>query len=246
MARETKAQRHERMREQYIRLIELYPVAQCSLHHRNEWELLVATVMSAQTTDERVNSVTPELFDRYPDAQALAQAQLWDVENIIRPVGFYRMKALHIIELSQALVERFDGVVPHTMDELTTLPGVGRKTANVVLGDAFHLPGFPVDTHVKRVTSRLRWHTQWRKTNPDPVEIEKQVTAEFPPEWWADVSHRLIFFGRNICHARNPECEICPLRESCPAAPQFLAQKAEKEARKKYAAQRKALKGHQR
>ena len=212
MARESKAQRHERMREQYIRLIELYPVAQCSLNHRNEWELLVATVMSAQTTDERVNSVTPELFDRYPDAQALAQAQLWDVENIIRPVGFYHMKALHIIELSQALVERFDGVVPHTMDELTTLPGVGRKTANVVLSNAFGIPALAVDTHVFRVSNRLGL------VDCANVECtEKNLCAIIPKEYWSQAHHWLIWHGRLFCKARNPLCERCKLNDLCPS-----------------------------
>jgi endonuclease-3 len=207
-----------RMHEEYAQLVALYPHAGTTLDHFSAWQLLVATVLSAQTTDRRVNTVTPELFSEFPTPQALANADIREVERIIRPIGFFHMKAMHIIELSDQLIRRFHGVVPQTREELVTLPGVGRKTANVVLGDAFHKPGFPVDTHVKRVTSRLRWHDQWKKTNPDVVKIEKEVCACFPPDEWANLSHRLIYLGRNICHARSPRCSVCPLRHTCPSA----------------------------
>ncbi len=128
------------------------------------------------------------------------------------------MKTKHLLGLAQVLASRFDGEVPSTMDELTSLPGVGRKTANVVLGNAFHIPGFPVDTHVMRVTGRLRWRSDWRHANPNPVAIEREITACFPPEQWTDLSHRLILHGRAICHARKPDCGICPLADSCPSA----------------------------
>ena len=220
---ETAKQLDARMRSEYAKLTALYPHAGMTLDHHSPWELLVATVLSAQTTDRRVNTVTPALFAAYPDPQALAAADVRDVEAIIRPLGFYRTKALHIVELSRELVDRFSGVVPQTLEELVTLSGVGRKTANVVLGDVFGKPGFPVDTHVRRVTSRLRWHDQWRRTNPDVVKIEKQVTAHFPPQEWATLSHRLILLGRNICHARGPQCALCPLRDTCPTAPEYLS-----------------------
>lgn len=225
MPTETKAARAARMRAEYALLVERYPRSYPTLDFRNPFEMTVATVLSAQTTDRRVNMVTPALFAAYPTPQALAQADIADVEKIIHELGFFHTKAKHIIALAQGLCERFDGVVPQTMEELTSLPGVGRKTANVVLGDAFNKPGFPVDTHVTRTTSRLRWHTQWRRTHPDVVVIEKQVTAVFPPEEWRDISHRLIFLGRDICHPRKPACEQCPLNQTCPfAAAQKRAQ----------------------
>lgn len=190
----------------------------------------MATVLSAQTTDKRVNSITPELFSTFPTPADYANASEGQIEAIIHPLGFYRSKAKHLIGLGTALVQRFDGKVPSTMEELTSLPGVGRKTANVVLGNAFGIPGFPVDTHVIRVTGRLRWQTEWRKPSPDPVRIEAQVTACFPPEEWTDLSHRLIFLGRQLCHPRNPECSVCPLASTCPSAPTFLREEAEKKA----------------
>lgn len=210
--------RRRRMLAEGEELVAFYPRATCSLDYTTPFELVVATVLSAQTTDKRVNVVTKELFARWPTPQALAAALLEDVEAVIRPLGFFRIKALHIVGLSRELVERFGGVVPRTMEELTTLPGVGRKTANVVLGDAFGVPGFPVDTHVTRVTGRLRWTDQWRSAHPDPVRIEKQVTAVFPPQEWAGMSHRLIYLGREICHPRHPACADCPLAATCPSA----------------------------
>ncbi|PAU68553.1 endonuclease III [Bifidobacterium criceti] len=219
-AQESKRARVTRMHDEYDRLCAFIPVTKCQLDYTTPFELIVATVLSAQTTDKRVNSVTPALFAQYPDADALAQANIADVESIIRVLGFYRMKSKHIIELAQALVARFGGEVPHTMDELTSLPGVGRKTANVVLGNAFGVPGFPVDTHVIRVTGRLGWRDTAGK--PSPEAIERDITACFPREEWTDLSHRLIIFGRSVCTARAPQCAWCPLNDSCPSAGDFL------------------------
>ncbi|WP_239512261.1 endonuclease III [Bifidobacterium sp. SMB2] len=217
MARETKAARLARMHEEYRILCDEIPAPQCALHFSNPLELLVATVLSAQTTDKRVNSVTGELFRRYPTPEDYANANIEDIESIIHTLGFYHAKAGHLIGLGQALSERFDSVVPQTMEELVTLPGVGRKTANVVLGNAFGIPGFPVDTHVMRVTGRLRWRSDWRIRRSDPVKVEKEICACFPPEEWTDLSHRLILFGRAICHARKPDCADCPLAGTCPS-----------------------------
>ena len=216
--RESKAERLARMHAEYDILREVYPEAYCALHFHNPFELLVATVLSAQTTDKRVNSVTPELFERYPDPAAMGGANPLDIEDIIHSVGFYHAKAEHLVGLSRMLVDDFQGTVPKTMEELTQLPGVGRKTANVVLGNAFRIPGFPVDTHVTRVTGRLQWRTDWRSTHPDPVKIEHEICDCFPPEDWTDLSHRLIFHGRQTCHARKPDCLNCPLSATCPSA----------------------------
>jgi endonuclease-3 len=228
------------MHQEYDELIKLFPNPKPALDYTTPLELVVATVLSAQTTDRRVNSITPELFSRFPTARDYAQASLGEVEDIIHPLGFYRSKAKHLIGLGAALCDQFGGEVPSTMEELTSLPGVGRKTANVVLGNAFNIPGFPVDTHVIRVTGRLRWQSEWRKPSPDPKEIERQVTACFPPEEWTDLSHRLIFLGRQICHARSPQCSVCPLATTCPSAPKFLREAAEKEAETEVKGARKA------
>lgn len=222
MPRESKKARLARMHLEYDQLCEEIPDPQCALDFTNPFELLIATVLSAQCTDKKVNSVTPTLFGRYPDAETLAEARVEEVEEIIHPLGFYHAKTSHILSLSAALVDRFGGEVPQTMEELTTLPGVGRKTANVVLGNAFNVPGFPVDTHVIRVTGRLRWRTDWSKAKPDPVAIEEEITACFPPEEWTNLSHRLILHGRAICKARKPLCAECPLNTTCPSAPGFL------------------------
>ena len=216
--RETKTARIERMHKEYDILCRMIPQPQCALHFTSPLQLLIATVLSAQTTDKRVNTVTPELFATYPTAHDLAGANPAQVEDIIHPLGFYRSKTQHLIGLATALDERFDGQVPQSMEELTSLPGVGRKTANVVLGNAFGIPGFPVDTHVMRVTGRLRWRSDWRSTHLDPVKIEREITVCFPPEEWTDLSHRLILFGRSTCHARTPDCASCPLSATCPSA----------------------------
>ncbi|MCI1650065.1 endonuclease III [Bifidobacterium tibiigranuli] len=218
MPRESKRALHARMQEEYALLCEEIPEPKCALDFSTPLQLLIATVLSAQTTDKRVNTVTPILFSEYPSAADLAAASPERVEDIIHPLGFYRSKSAHIIALADQLQERFDGVVPQRMEELVTLPGVGRKTANVVLGNAFGVPGFPVDTHVMRVTGRLRWRSDWRSTHPDPVRIEREITACFPPEEWTDLSHRLILHGRAICHARKPDCANCPLNATCPSS----------------------------
>lgn len=230
MATESKRARTARMHREYAALCELIPVVECQLDFDSPFQLLVATVLSAQTTDKRVNQVTPELFAAYGSPQELAAANITDVERIIRPLGFYHMKSKHIIELAQALMATNNGQVAESMDALTALPGVGRKTANVVLGNAFGEPSFPVDTHVIRVTARLHWRDDWMKPNASPEDIEREITACVPPETWTDLSHRLIIFGRNICMARRPDCTRCPLRRSCPSAAHFLELEAEREA----------------
>ncbi len=194
------------------RLSRIYP-AVSELDHRDPFEMLIATILSAQTTDRSVNAVTPVLFRQYPDAFALAHADPQAVEAIVKPTGFFRVKARTIIACSAALVERFNGQVPATMDELVTLPGVGRKTANVVLGVAFGLPGFAVDTHVTRLTRRLRL-TRSR----DPVRIEAEVTRLVPREDWTGLSLRLILHGRRICVARAPRCPECVMNDFCPSS----------------------------
>lgn len=218
MPKETKQHRLTRMHDEYEILRELITDPECALDFETPFQLLVATVLSAQTTDVRVNSVTPELFELYGTPELLAEAPIGIVEDIIHPVGFYHAKASHIITLSGQLMDRFNGEVPPNMDDLVTLAGVGRKTANVVLGNAFGIPGFPVDTHVTRLTGRLRWRTDWRKPHPDPVHIEQEICSYFDPEEWTNLSHRLILFGRSTCHARRPECGSCPLNDTCPSA----------------------------
>ncbi|HEY6948006.1 MAG TPA: endonuclease III, partial [Gemmatimonadales bacterium] len=184
------------------RLTRAYPDARCALDHRNAFELLVATILSAQTTDVRVHLVTPRLFSRYPNAAALARARQADVEAIIKSTGFFRNKARSIIGMAQAVVADHGGKVPGTMDELLTLPGVGRKTANVVLGNAFGLnEGVVVDTHVARLSKLLGLTRQ-----TDPVKIEQALMKLFPRDDWALLSHLLIFHGRRVCIARRPKC----------------------------------------
>ena len=196
------------------RLKHAYPDARCALDHRNAFELLVATILSAQTTDVRVNLVTPRLFSRYPNAAALARARQADVEAIIKSTGFFRNKARSIIGMAQAVVADHGGKVPGTMDELLTLPGVGRKTANVVLGNAFGLnEGVVVDTHVGRLSKLLGLTRQ-----TDPVKIEQALMKLFPRDDWALLSHLLIFHGRRVCIARRPKCGECVLADLCPSA----------------------------
>ncbi|KQY60536.1 endonuclease III [Aeromicrobium sp. Root495] len=196
-------------------LAETYPEAGCELDFTSPFELLVATVMSAQTTDRRVNAVTPVLFGRYPDATALAAADRADVEEIIRSTGFFRAKTNSILGLSAALVEGFGGEVPGRLEDLVTLPGVGRKTANVVLGNAFDVPGLTVDTHFARLVRRFEWVDG--ATAKDPVRTEHAVGALFPRQDWTMLSHRLIWHGRRRCHARKPACGACPLARWCPS-----------------------------
>ncbi|WP_265522924.1 endonuclease III [Oerskovia flava] len=193
-------------------LAETYPDAHCELDFTTPLELLVATVLSAQTTDKRVNLTTPELFASYPDAAAYASADRLDLEEVLRPTGFYRAKAQSLIGIGQALVERFGGKVPRRLDDLVTLPGVGRKTANVVLGNAFGVPGLPVDTHVGRLARRLAW-----TTDEDPVKVEQAVGELIERKEWTMLSHRLIFHGRRVCFARKPACGACTIAQWCPS-----------------------------
>ena len=195
------------------RLAQEYPDARCALDYDSPLQLLIATVLSAQCTDERVNSVTPELFARYPEAADYAAAQRSDLESILRPLGFQRAKAGHLLGIGEKLVADFQGEVPRTVKELTSLPGVGRKTALVVLGNAFGIPGLTVDTHFGRLMQRLGLT---RETTP--VKIERDIAQLVPEEEWTMFSHRVIFHGRQVCHARTPECEACVLRDMCPAA----------------------------
>ena len=193
-------------------LAETYPDAGCELDFDTPFELLVVTVLSAQTTDRRVNAVRPMLFAAYPDATAMAGADRAKIEQIIQPTGFFRAKTESLLKLSQALVERFDGEVPGRLEDLVTLPGVGRKTANVVLGNAFGIPGITVDTHFGRLARRFGWTEQ-----TDPVKAEHEVGALFPKKDWTMLSHHLIWHGRRVCHARNPACGACPVARWCPA-----------------------------
>lgn len=195
------------------RLAQEYPDARCALDYDSPLQLLIATVLSAQCTDERVNSVTPELFARYPEAADYASAQRSDLERILRPLGFQRAKAGHLVGIGEKLVADFQGEVPRTVKELTSLPGVGRKTALVVLGNAFGIPGLTVDTHFGRLMQRLGLTGE--KT---PVKIERDISKLVPEEEWTMFSHRVIFHGRQVCHARTPECDACVLRDMCPAA----------------------------
>jgi endonuclease-3 len=189
-----------------------HPDAHCELDFTTPLQLLVATVLSAQTTDVTVNRVTPGLFVRYPDAAALAGADRTELEEILRPTGFFRAKANSVQNLGIALVERFDGEVPRRLDELVTLPGVGRKTANVVLGNAFDIPGITVDTHFGRLARRFGW-----TESDDPVQVEREVGELIPRKDWTMLSHRLIFHGRRVCHAKKPACGACSLRRDCPS-----------------------------
>lgn len=201
-----------RARKMYRLLSQRYPDAHCELDFANPFQLLVATVLSAQTTDVRVNGVTPTLFARYPDPAALAGAERTDLETIIGPTGFFRAKTESLLKLSAALVENFGGQVPGRMRDLVTLPGVGRKTANVVLGNAFGVPGITVDTHFGRLVRRFGWTEQ-----EDPVKVETAVGELFPRKDWTQLSHVLIFHGRRICHARTPACGVCPVQRQCPS-----------------------------
>jgi endonuclease-3 len=204
----------ERASVVYDRLHREYPDAHCELDYKNAFQLLGATILSAQCTDVRVNMVTPHLFAAYPIPAALAAAKQEDVEAIIKSTGFYRNKAKNLIGMATALEERFGGDVPQTMAELVTVPGAGRKTANVVLGNAFGIDeGVVVDTHVGRLSRRLGFTTL-----EDPVKVEQQLIRLFPREHWTLLSHLLIFHGRRVCEARRPKCEQCVLHDICPSS----------------------------
>lgn len=193
-------------------LAEAFPHVYCELDFTTPLELAVATILSAQCTDVRVNQVTPALFARYPDARAYAEAERTELEEYIRSTGFYRNKANSLIGLGQALLERFDGEVPGQLEDLVTLPGIGRKTANVILGNAFDVPGITVDTHFARLVNRWKWTEE-----TDPVKIEHAVGALIERKEWTLLSHRVIFHGRRVCHARKPACGVCVLAKDCPS-----------------------------
>ncbi len=193
-------------------LAEAFPDVYCELDFTNPLELTVATILSAQCTDKRVNVTTPALFARFPGAEDYAGANRAELEELIRPTGFYRNKANSLIRLGAELVERFDGEVPATLDQLVTLPGVGRKTANVILGNAFGIPGITVDTHFGRLVRRWRWTEQ-----TDPVKVEHAVGELVERRDWTLLSHRVIFHGRRVCHARKPACGVCVLARDCPS-----------------------------
>ena len=203
----------KRCSKEYIieNLNKLYPDAECELIHRNNFELLIAVVLSAQTTDASVNKVTKNLFAKYPDAYTLAQGDLEDVMSLIKSIGLYQNKTKNIINLAKDLVKKFDGEVPSTREELESLSGVGRKTCNVILSNCFNYPAFAVDTHVSRVSKRLLIANK----DDDVNTIEKKLMRFFPSELWGKLHHQFIFFGRYKCKAKNPNCEDCPFINNC-------------------------------
>ena len=203
----------KRCSKEYIieSLNKLYPNAECELRHMNNFELLIAVVLSAQTTDASVNKVTPALFAKFPDAKALANAEIDYVIACIKSIGLYQNKSKNIISLSKQLVERFAGEVPSSREELESLDGVGRKTCNVILSNCFDYPAFAVDTHVSRVSKRL----MIAKKDDDVLTIEKKLMKFFPKDLWGKLHHQFIFFGRYKCKAKNPDCEDCPFKDNC-------------------------------
>ena len=203
----------KRSSKEYIieNLNRLYPDAHCELNHKDSFELLIAVVLSAQTTDVSVNRVTPALFEKYHDALSLSEASEEDVMRLIHSIGLYKNKSRNIINLAKELVKRFDGEVPSKREELESLPGVGRKTANVVLSNCFDYPAFAVDTHVSRVSKRL----MIARKDDDVLTIEKKLMKFFPRNCWSRLHHQFIFFGRYKCKAKNPECTDCPFKDSC-------------------------------
>lgn len=207
----TKAERIALVHATINQLKSIYPDARCALFHKTPFQLLIATILSAQTTDEKVNQVTPKLFQKYPDSKRLAQAKLSDVENIVSSINYYRTKAKNIIETARMIELNYAGEVPRRLEQLIELPGVGRKTANVVLGNAFGIAsGIVVDTHVSRLSRRLGWTRQ-----KDPEKIDSVLQKLVSEEDWILVSHLLIYHGRKVCKARNPQCQICDLSSLC-------------------------------
>lgn len=194
-------------------LCQKYPDAQCELNFQSDFQLLIAVILSAQCTDAQVNKVTATLFRQFPTAQVLAAASLEAIKDIVRPTGYYNAKAKNILSCAQTIVERFGEKVPRTVEELTSLPGVGRKTANAVLGVAHNIPGWTVDTHVQRLSSRLGL-----SNNTDPLKIEQDLQALFPNHDWSQLSITLIWHGRRMCFARNPDCVHCPINHLCPSS----------------------------
>jgi endonuclease-3 len=212
--RESKGKKRERAERVYDLLAEEHPDARTALHHENAFQLAVATILSAQCTDERVNSVTPALFERWPTAAAMAGARPKDLEKVIRPTGFFRNKTKSLLGMTRAVVQEHGGEIPDSMEALVGLPGIGRKTANVILGNAFGRDeGIVVDTHVRRLSRRLRF-----TTHDDPEKIEHHLMDLFPRERWTMLSHLLIFHGRRVCVARKPRCEECVVSHLCPSS----------------------------
>lgn len=209
---ETELARKRRARRIAKALALAHPDAHCELNHENPLQLAVATILSAQCTDQRVNEVTPKLFARYPTAADYAGADRAEMEELIKPTGFFRNKTNSLIRLGQTLTERYGGVVPGRMEDLVGLPGIGRKTANVILGNAFGVPGITVDTHFSRLVRRWRWTEE-----TDPVKIEYAVGGLIEKREWTMLSHRVIFHGRRVCHARKPACGACSIAAWCPA-----------------------------
>jgi endonuclease-3 len=196
----------------YRQLSKSYPNVRCELDYKNAFQLLVATVLSAQCTDKRVNQTTPALFKKYSSPQKMAKADLKDIQNLVKSTGFFRAKAKNIKGLSNKIMEEFDGNVPSNLEDLITLPGVGRKTANVVLGHAFGIPGITVDTHFGRLSRRFGWSKQ-----SNPVKVEFEVSELIPEKEWTNLSQRMIWHGRRVCHSRKPACGACALAKLCPS-----------------------------
>ncbi len=214
MSRESAGKKKERAGRIFEQLREEYPEARVALDHGNPYELTVATILSAQCTDKRVNQVTPELFRRFPDPEALAEARLEEVEELVHSTGFFRNKARNLIGMAERVVERHAGEIPRSMEELVRLPGVGRKTANVILGNAFGIDeGVVVDTHVKRLSRRLGF-----TRNDDPVKVERDLMRLFERERWTLLAHLFIWHGRAVCAARKPKCEACVVAAWCPSS----------------------------
>ena len=210
--RESLAQKKVRARAIYRILTKTHPNVRCELNYKTPFQLLVATVLSAQCTDKRVNQTTPDLFKKYPDPKKMAEAEIKDIQRLVKSTGFYRAKAKNIKSLSSTIITEFDGKVPDDLESLITLPGVGRKTANVVLGHAFGIPGITVDTHFGRLSRRFGW-----SKSLDPVKVEFEVADLIPKREWTNLSQRLIWHGRRVCHSRKPACGACPLAKYCPS-----------------------------
>jgi endonuclease-3 len=210
--RESLAQKKVRARVIYRILTKTYPNVRCELNYKTPFQLLVATVLSAQCTDKRVNQTTPALFKKYPNPKEMAEAEIEDIQRLVKSTGFYRAKAKNIKSLSSKIITEFDGKVPSNLKDLITLPGVGRKTANVVLGHAFGIPGITVDTHFGRLSRRFGW-----SKSQDPVKIEFEVGELISRKEWTNLSQRLIWHGRRVCNSRKPACGACPLAKYCPS-----------------------------
>lgn len=201
-------------------ITQMYPDASIALNFQSTFQLVIAVALSAQTTDEAVNKATAKLFEKYPTAETLAKASLEEVESLIRTLGLYRNKAKNIIACSQKIMNDFNGEVPHTRKELESLPGVGRKTASVVLSVAFHVPALAVDTHIERISKRLKWVPP----KATVLDVEKKITSVVPKERWNHLHHQLIFFGRYFCTAKKPHCDECPLIKECAYGKKYMSE----------------------